>query len=201
MQYVLYLSVSLLIILGTAASNAIQIDLVSRRLTNSPSPLGETMGIELSADGNWAAITVSDDTPDQLQFSSDVFLRNVLTGEDRLVSHSATGDRGNDISVAFAISADGRFVLFDSMADNLIAGDDNETTDVFLFDRNSGQLTLVSRSTAGFADGESEPLAMTADGRFVLFESEAGNLVPNDFNESSDIFLFDREAGSITLVT
>jgi hypothetical protein len=103
-----------------------------------------------------------------------------------------------------AISADGRFVAFASEASNLVAGDTNRSvnafsgTDVFVHDRATGQTERVSVDSAGgqadnFSGGfVHSGFAISADGRFVAFESFASNLVPGDSNNTSDVFVRDR---------
>lgn len=187
--------------LSAGSAQALEVELVSKRMTNVPSLLGEVVGADLSADGNWAVLTVSADHPSEFVYSTDVFLRDLANGQDTLVSRSLAGGRGNDVSIAFGLSGDGQFVVFESAASDLVAGDGNEVGDVFIFDRSSGQIAAVSRTPSGFGNGESSPLAMSPDARFVVFESESDNLVTNDNNGTADIFLFDRVAGTIKLVT
>src|SRR5438067_11090755 len=82
-----------------------------------------------------------------------------------------------------SISADGRFVAFDSRATNLVPGDTNGRSDVFVHDRQTRRTERVSVDSAGTqADAESASPALSADGRFVAFSSSATNLVPGDTN-------------------
>ena len=111
---------------------------------------------------------------------------------------------GNSDSLGSVISADGRFVLFLSSANNLVTNDDNgKFVDVFLRNRTNGTCTLVSvgLSGTGGGNGNSVSPAISADGRHVVFESEASNLVANDTNNASDIFVRDLETGTTTLVS
>ena len=92
------------------------------------------------------------------------------------------------------ISDDGRFVVFDSFADNLVANDTNLSGDIFVHDRVSGGTVRVSVSSSGAeADSSSEWPDISADGRLVAFHSFASNLVANDANASADIFVHDRD--------
>ncbi|MCB1610462.1 MAG: hypothetical protein R3F18_01515 [Lysobacterales bacterium] len=105
--------------------------------------------------------------------------------------------------VARAAGADGRWVVFDSLATNLVAGVPETDTrrDVYLHDRTSGQTT---RLLAGFGIEPSRDvylLDVSRDGRYVLLQSNADNLVSNDANGLRDVFLVDRVAMSIELVT
>ena len=102
------------------------------------------------------------------------------------------------------LSSDGRFVLFVSYANNLVSNDNqNPHLDLFLRDRISGTTTLLSvdRSGVGGGNGDSGHASISIDGRFVVFASHASNLVPNDTNESSDVFLRNLESGTTTLVS
>ncbi len=112
------------------------------------------------------------------------------------------GAPANGSSACARISADGRHVAFMSRASNLVAGDRNGAWDVFVRDRLTGQTERVSVATGGGEanDGGSGP-AISADGRWVAFESTAANLVPGDTNGTSDVFVHDREAGITELVS
>src|SRR5256884_5516767 len=101
------------------------------------------------------------------------------------------------------ISADGRFIVFVSRADNLVPNDRNGTFDVFVRDRAAGKTILVSVNRDGTRSGNGASLAasVSADGRFVAFESSASDLVANDTNNAQDIFVRDLVAGTTTLVS
>ncbi len=107
-----------------------------------------------------------------------------------LVSVSSAGDRGNSLSLYPSISADGRFVAFESKATNLVPGDTNNSSDIFVRDTLANTTTRVSVDSAGNS-GNTASLnpSISADGRFVAFDSSANNLVPGDTNNSSDIFV------------
>jgi Tol biopolymer transport system component len=123
-----------------------------------------------------------------------------------------------------AISADGRFVAFDSNSGDLVPGDTNNWADVFVHDRQTGTTTRVSVGvSAGQENGPSDAPAISADGRFVAFVSQAGNLVPKpaisadgrmvafqssafnlvpgDTNGSMDVFVHDRQTATTTRVS
>lgn len=109
------------------------------------------------------------------------------------ISVDSTGRQATDDSYAPAISADGRFVAFDSEASDLVPGDDNGATDVFVRDRRTGRTTRVSVDSRG-AEGDrgSYTPAISGDGRYVAFVSEATDLVAGDTNSDPDVFLHDR---------
>ncbi|MHB9111748.1 MAG: TolB family protein [Thermoleophilia bacterium] len=135
---------------------------------------------------------------------ADVFLKDMQTGEVTRVSVSAEGAEGSDDSEQPAISADGRYVAFNSLSDSLTADDTNGKMDVFLADTQTGALTRASTSFDGSQGDEASGffnLALSADGRFVAFESGATNLVPDDLNGKRDVFLKDTRTGAILLVS
>ncbi|HXF60574.1 MAG TPA: hypothetical protein VNK95_03085, partial [Caldilineaceae bacterium] len=103
-----------------------------------------------------------------------------------------------------ALSADGRWLAFSSRAGNLSPAiqDANGYDDVYLYDRETGELTLVSAgSEGGSGDGGSGPPALSPDGRFVAFYAWAGNLTADDSNAVQDAFLYDRVAGTLERVS
>jgi Tol biopolymer transport system component len=114
------------------------------------------------------------------------------------VSVSASGGQGNRASAIEAISPNGRFVLFDSWASNLVRGDTNGVRDVFLRDRLRGRTVRVSVGPGGRqANGPSRGVAVSSDGRFVLFVSPATNLTNQpDRNRSLDVFVRNRLRGT-----
>jgi Tol biopolymer transport system component len=125
--------------------------------------------------------------------------------ETTLISISSAGTQTNGHSEVASISADGRHVAFASSADNLVASDTNESQDIFVHDRDADQdgifdepgqvqTSRVSIASDGTqANGESYNPAISGDGRFVVFGSEADNLVSGDNNNAQDVFLHDRD--------
>jgi Tol biopolymer transport system component len=116
------------------------------------------------------------------------------------VSLAGGGAQANGDSTFPAISADGRFVAFQSKADNLVLGDTNGFEDIFVHDRQTGSTTRVSVGGDGVeSDGSSSQPAISANGRFVAFSSQAANLVNGDSNDKEDVFVRDL-AESITIL-
>jgi Tol biopolymer transport system component len=140
----------------------------------------------------------------------DVFLLDRKTGTTTLVSRASSSPTtaGNDLSTLPHISADGRFVAYNSNATDLVPGqvDTNGGPDVFLFDRLSGANTLVSRTSSSAVSTGSFPSSIcgiSADGAFVAFLGVSTNLVPGqiDTNDNQDLFVYDRLAGTTMLVS
>ncbi len=112
------------------------------------------------------------------------------------VSVSSDGTEGNSASQDAAVSADGRFVAFQSFATNLVPGDTNGNTDIFVHDRETGATERVSVASDGTQGNLfSENPAVNSDGRFVAFQSRATNFVPGD-TTTWDVFVHDRETGA-----
>src|SRR5207253_4838913 len=106
---------------------------------------------------------------------------------------AGAGNRGGPSGRAPAISADGRFVAFQSGATDLVPGDTNGAYDVFVYDRQTGVTERVSVDSAGNQGNDfSGSPVLSADGRLVTFESRATNLVPGDTNGQWDVFVHDR---------
>jgi Tol biopolymer transport system component len=166
---------------------------------------GDSDAAAISANGRYVAFAskatnlVRSDTNGK----KDVFVHDRSTGKTRRVSVRSNGNQGNNHSDGPAISADGRFIAFDSLAGNLVKGDTNTEYDVFLRDRNSKKTRRVSiRSDGKQALGsDSWQAAISADGRSIAFMSYATNLFTNDLNGEPDVFLRDRKSGKTRLVS
>jgi hypothetical protein len=136
--------------------------------------------------------------------ASNIFVRDLQTGTLTLVSLNSAGTAGgNASSVNPVISADGRFVAFESRASDLVANDTNGHSDVFVRDMQTGVTTLVSLNAAGAGggNGDSTRAIISADGRVVSYESAASDLVANDNNQSDDVFARDLTGGPTVLVS
>jgi Tol biopolymer transport system component len=123
----------------------------------------------------------------------DIFLHDRRTKQTRRVSVSSRGRQANAESFGPpSISPDGRYIAFGSLASNLVAGDENEITDIFVYDRHTSRVTIGSLSSNGVQgnDGSSIPAAaFSADGLYLAFSSWSGNLVEGDTNGGPDAFV------------
>jgi len=127
--------------------------------------------------------------------SIDLFLYDIQTDVISIIADVAVN---NGSLTSFAVSADGQFITFASQKNNLVPGDSNNLTDVFLYNTQSKimqQLSVSNTGLAGSSDGTSSTPAISDDGKFVAFESTATNLVTGDSNARGDIFVRDIEAG------
>jgi len=159
----------------------------------------------LSGDGRYVAFTsksnnlVTGDNNEEW----DIFVHDRETGKSTRVNVASDGTEANGYSRAgeSAISGNGRFVVFDSAANNMVADDNNGTWDIFVHDRETGETIRASVASDGAeATGGSAWPEISADGRYVAFESLADNLVPDDSNGLRDVFVHDLVTGKTTRV-
>lgn len=161
----------------------------------------------VSANGQYVAFCSSSrDIVQDTLAPQNIFVADRETGKTEIVSindRGVSGDNNSGVYWAPAVSGDGRIVVFTSWATNLVPSDNNGSLlDVFVRDREKGTTRLASVSSQG-VPGDSASIApgISADGRFVVFESQATNLVPGDDNNASDIFVHDLETGTTELVS
>jgi Tol biopolymer transport system component len=172
-------------------------------------PFGGSTAGGISASGGY--VVFQSDAPNLVRgdtnHAEDVFLHDLATGRTRRVSVGRGGGQANGPSWFPAISADGRYVAFQSLASNLVAGDTNGLSDVFVRDLATGRMTRVSVTSRGaqarcnLGYCESTEPALSAHGRYVAFESSATNLVPGDTNRLGDVFVHDRRTGKTERVS
>jgi Tol biopolymer transport system component/serine acetyltransferase len=134
--------------------------------------------------------------------SAQVYLHDRATGAIEHISRSSSGAVASSTSANPEVSADGRYVVFESFAANLVEGDTNGAWDVFLRDRVEGTTHRVSVPDVGLvatqSNGASTASSISADGRYVAFQSSATNLVAGDTNGVADVFVHDRLTGETT---
>jgi Ca2+-binding RTX toxin-like protein len=135
---------------------------------------------------NNATNLIADDTNGK----EDIFLKDLTDGTVTRLSTATDGAQANGGSYAPQFSSDGRFVMFESNASNLVAGDTNGKIDVFLKDRLNGTVTRLSTAANGDQGNDGSYYArFSQDRRYAVFESDATNLVANDGNNQTDLFL------------
>ena len=117
-----------------------------------------------------------------------------LTTQRANVTSDGTQSQYDIGSTTSALSSDGRYVVFDSYASDLVTGDTNNTWDVFLHDNKTGTTTIVSVASDGTKGNyDSQATSMSADARYIVFQSNATNLVTGDTNSKTDIFLHEND--------
>jgi Tol biopolymer transport system component len=133
---------------------------------------------------------------------NDVYLFDRQTNSTTCVSVSTAGVRGDNDSDSPSVSADGRYVAFRSYATNLVTGDTNGFEDIFLRDNLLKTTTRVSRTiTNAQTNGPSDSPCISADGKVIVFASEATNIVNGDTNGVRDLFAFVPATSTMTRVT
>ena len=185
---------------GGAAALAPNVERVSVSSTGAQAD-SDSSAPSISADGRYVAFEsyASNLVAGDNNGLKDVFVRDRQTGTVERVSVSGDGAESNGYGFfAPSISGDGRYVAFDSNASNLVPGDTNDATDVFVHDRQTGATERVSVATSG-AQADlyrgSFDASISADGRYVAFSSAASNLVAGDSNDEDDVFVHDRVLG------
>lgn len=184
--------------------------LVSVDLDGGTGVSGESYSPSISEDARYVAFESGSENlvAQETSYGSDIFVRDVALGTTRLVSVAADGGGADSPSQTPAISGNGRYVVFQSYANNLVADDANYLPDVFVRDLQNHTTTRVSvaadggaaNSWSGSYDASGTP-AISADGRYVAFVSYASNLVTGDSNGRKDVFLRDLQSHSTTLVS
>lgn len=158
----------------------------------------------VSADGRFVAFSSASSNlvPNDTNRVTDVFVHDLLIGQTERVSVASDGSQANGASGFPALSADGRYVVFESAASNLVPNDTNNAYDIFIHDRQTRQTRRVSVSSTGVqGNGNSRFPAISSDGRYVAFASNASNFVAGDVGISWDIFVHDTLTGETRCVS
>jgi len=166
-------------------------EIVSVHTDGTQSDQGSVPG-SISADGRFVVFSTSSTTlvSDDTNGASDVFLRDIVNSTTTRVSVNSTGEEGDASSVSPGISGNGRYVVFASSATNLVIDDTNIMRDIFVKDLQSNEIARVSVSATGIeGDNISVNAVISNDGRYIAFQSDASNLVENDTNGVTDIFI------------
>jgi Tol biopolymer transport system component len=157
----------------------------------------------ISADGRYVAFRsgASNLDPNNMNGGDDIFLFDRTLHEITLVTRNTSGVSPNGSSLNPVVSSDGRYVAYESGASDIVPGDTNNVNDIFVFDRVSSTTALVSVGMSGPANAKSTIPSISADGRYVAFQSDATNLVAGDTNAQPDIFVRDLQAGTTERVS
>ena len=195
--------------------------LISSSMDGTPGD-GDSKQPSISADGRYVAFTSEasnlvpgDDngcSDGESEWNcSDVFVKDLRSGEIERVSTSTDDGQGNWFSEEPSISGDGRYVAFTSYASNLVFGDSDacdsdeaprNCADIFIKDRQTGRTWRTSITPEGVeGDGDSSEPVISSDGNYVAFTSDATNLGVNDNNGVSDIFIANLTSADVTRVT
>lgn len=158
----------------------------------------------LSDDGRYVAYysDSSNLVPGDTNGMTDIFVRDRAKSTTNRISVDSNGQQSNDMSYFPQLSSNGRFIAFASRATNLVPGDTNGRTDIFLHDQLTHTTTLINKGPGGQSgDLDSNYPDISADGRFVSYYSSATNLVAGDTNGVDDVFVYDRASNKTTRVS
>jgi uncharacterized repeat protein (TIGR01451 family) len=176
-------------------------ELISVSLTGDPAS-----GIDpsISGDGRFVSFTSAafDLVPGDTGFRSHIYVRDRQSGTTERVDVANDGTLGDNEAFTSELSADGRYVAFDTFSDNLVPNDGDGSVDVFVHDRQTHVtegISTVAPSTGLFR--HSSLASITRNGRFVGFSSDETNIVPGDTNNWTDAFLYDRDTDTVERVS
>ncbi len=184
-------------------------ELISVANDGSPDTVGNSPGgASISGNGRYVTFVsgspniVSGDTNSEV----DVFVRDRVTATTQRVNITSDGTQanGNDNSVGIKtnISKDGRYVVFNSPASNLVPNDTNGKSDIFIHDRINGTTVRINLTNDGAQSiAHDDGFDLSSDGRYLVFASFDSNLVANDSNGQNDIFVRDLVMGTTELVS
>jgi len=171
---------------------------------NDDSENDDSESVAISDDGRYVVFEsyASNLVPGDTNGSADIFVRDRLKNTTTRISTGLNGKETDRYSETPAITPDGKYIVFASYASNLVEGDTNYSTDIFLYNNETGKIQRISVNASGVGgNGNSEDPEISANGRYITFASDADNLVPGDTNEQDDIFRYDIQTGEIEIVS
>ena len=159
--------------------------------------------VSISSDGRYIAFRshATNLTSPDTNAAPDIFVHDRLTGITERINVAADGTEANNQSGGCLISGDGHFIVFDSLASNLDTSDLNNKWDVFVVDYASGTIERVNTALDGTESNGASGASISTNGRYVVFQSSASDLVSEDVNGMADIFLYDRQTNETTLIS
>jgi hypothetical protein len=171
------------------------------------SPIGTTSygnNPAISADGRFIAFVGGDNTiVGDANNYQDIFVYDHELNTISLVSRPSIGNQSDGGNSFYpSMSKNGRYISYESNAYNLVETGYNGYRQIYVYDQQTGENTLISVSSSGASGNRNSfASAISGDGRYVAFTSEATNLVANDTNNSRDVFVHDRQTGQTTIVS
>lgn len=175
--------------------------------------VGDSSEPSISADGRFiafmsTAVNLDPDDRGEPGTFYNVFVRDIVDNKTTLVDRAsgAKGRLADYPALDPAISADGRYVAFDTIASNLVSGMDpeNDTSHIYVRDLKTKRTKLVSRASGSggaLANGDSKSASISGDGRYIAFLSRATNLDPQDGDQIEDVYVRDLRSNTTSLVT
>ncbi len=181
-----------------------KLTLVSRKGTNGPKGNNGSDSPSLSADGNRVAFVsyASNLHPGDTDYTADIYVKDLNTGEIWLASTSAAGVKATGSNSDPALSGDGTRVAFASAASNLHPKDPDSLWDIYVKDLVTGELWLASANQKGVkSDKSSFKPDLSGNGARVVFQSYATNLDAKDKDDRVDIYVKDLASGNLILAS
>jgi len=162
-----------------------------------------TAGLKaLNGDGRYALFYSLEDITSNSSNEGDLYLKDLTTGAVEAISAKSETKSSNGDSSVGSISSDGQLIAFETTASNLSTIDKNNYRDIYLRNRQTSTTTLLSAAEGGGdSDGSSYRPIISADGNFVVYESDATNLSSYDTNSFTDIYLYDLQSNTNTLIS
>ncbi|MEL6438110.1 MAG: hypothetical protein AAFQ80_02470 [Cyanobacteria bacterium J06621_8] len=179
------------------------VELITIASDNSPANDSSSVG-SLSGNGRYISFSsgANNLVPNDFNNQRDIFIYDRLNQTTNLVSVASDGTQANSLSLSSVVDSTGRYVAFESFADNLVPGDTNGLSDIFVRDRINQTTTRINVTSGGAqANGVSHLGGISDDGQLITFSSTASNLVPGDTNGSSDIFVYNLTTNNIQRVS
>lgn len=162
----------------------------------------------ISGDGRYIAFrSNSTNLAEDANLTEDIFRHDTQSRETILISKATAGDPGNNTSSNPSISYDGRFIVFESYATNFVPGATGGISRIYIRDTQNNTTEIISGVSANSnsikpdINSNSDSNSSNYDGRFVVFQSQSTNLLPEDTDPEWDIYLFDRQTSSLSLVS
>lgn len=187
-----------------AAAQGCEFRLVDASPTGQPGN-GNSLSLALSGDGRYVAFETTSTNlgPVDQNGKRDVYVHDLSAGTTELASLTSSGAQANDVSIVCDISADGRFVVFRSWANNLDPADQDGKGDIYVRDRLLGITEWISvpLTPENSVWDAGSVASVSDDGRFVAFQSADENIIPIDINGWADVFVRDRALQSTVLVS
>lgn len=173
---------------------------------DSPDGGSFSAGLDMTWNGRYVVFSTTSDLDggtDDPNFAADVYIRDRAYGYTFNLSKGLNNTvTSSDAFNPVIASSMGRYIAYQSTANNLVANDTNNASDIFLYDMQTATIKRVSTNASGVqANGASQNPSITADGRYVAFDSFATNLVPGDTNGQRDVFVKDVVNGFIWRVS
>ena len=183
-------------------------ELISINAAGTDSGNGNTFAGTMSDDGRYVVFTSSSDdlVANDTNGNNDLFIRDRQSGTTTMISRNLSATNGGDDDAQnFSITPDAAFIVYTTLASDMVANDTNVGNDIFLYDRVAGTNTLISRNASGDAGNDGSDISghqcISDDGRYIVFTSDASDIISGDTNGFADAFLYDTTTSTYTRIS